>query len=289
VRIRARPSVLLLGGLCLLFGEAEGLLLAAALLCAHEAAHGLAARALGLQLLEIELAPFGGVAQIAGVEQAPVREALVAAAGPLCNLCLAALGGLFAYCLPESTPYLAGFIAANLILCLFNLLPAYPLDGGRLLRALLLAFCEFQTASRVAAGLGLLCGLGVMALSAPVYLASGKWNLSLVLGGLTLFLAALREMRSARLDAARRLLKMRIRLEEGRPVPLRTLIVPEGTRPEVLLRHFKPGAIYRVLVVDEKLRARRESWQWEIQDELFGEKRALQGEELRLQHGSMGR
>jgi stage IV sporulation protein FB len=270
VRIRARPPVLLLAGLCALFGQAEGLLLAACLLCAHEAAHALAARALGLRLLEIELAPFGGVAQIEDVERAPAREALVAAAGPLCNLGLAALGGLFAYCAPQSAPHLAGFIAANLVLCFFNLLPAYPLDGGRLLRALLLAFCEFRTASRAAAGLGLLCGFGVTALAVPVYLATGKWNLSLALCGLTLFLAALREMRSARLDAARRLLKMRIRLEQGRPVPLRTLVVPEGTRPEALLRHFKPGAIYRVQIVDERLRAGRELWQWEIEEEVFG-------------------
>lgn len=115
-------------------------------------------RRLGFRVLEIELAPFGGVARIAGLEDRPGAEALVALAGPAANLLLAMAACLACQLWPMLAGDLAGFIALNLCLCGFNLLPALPLDGGRLLRAALLPWLGRSRAGSVAAALGVALG-----------------------------------------------------------------------------------------------------------------------------------
>jgi len=103
-------------------------ILAVALLV-HEFAHALVARKLGLRVIDITIWPLGGMARMEGLSGQPSREAIVAAAGPLANLALAGVCAI----LPGSLSQVAVFM--NLILGLGNLVPAFPLDGGRLLRA----------------------------------------------------------------------------------------------------------------------------------------------------------
>jgi Zn-dependent protease len=105
------------------------LTLLAITLLAHELAHALVARHLGLRVIDITIWPLGGMARMEGLSGKSSREAMVAAAGPLANLALAAICAL----VPGSVAYSAFLM--NLILGLGNLVPAFPLDGGRLLRA----------------------------------------------------------------------------------------------------------------------------------------------------------
>src|SRR5687768_16543052 len=116
-----------LGGLALALVTAASVIL-------HELGHALTARRLGMAVGNIELHFFGGAAQV-GMPRSPREEILVTAAGPAVSFVLAALGlglglttGLRAFVL---------FGAVNLLLAVFNLLPAFPSDGGRILRALL--------------------------------------------------------------------------------------------------------------------------------------------------------
>lgn len=95
-------------------------------LLVHEFAHALVARKLGLKVLDITIWPLGGMARMEGLSGQPSREAIVAAAGPLSNL---ALAGVCAFLPGKAALFM------NLILGLGNLVPAFPLDGGRLLRA----------------------------------------------------------------------------------------------------------------------------------------------------------
>lgn len=113
---------------------------------AHELAHALAARRFGVRTAAITLFLFGGVATLEREPPTPIAETLIALAGPAASalLGLGAFGGLMALerLVPGSgdgplgiaTAYLA---LANGVLALFNLVPAYPMDGGRVLRALL--------------------------------------------------------------------------------------------------------------------------------------------------------
>lgn len=107
----------------------------------HELGHALAARAFGIPTRDITLTPIGGVARLEGMPRKPIQEVIVAAAGPAVNFALAGLAALFIPVVPASSfltaSLLTWFIWMNLILAGFNLIPAFPMDGGRILRAAL--------------------------------------------------------------------------------------------------------------------------------------------------------
>src|SRR5437667_12322091 len=110
----------------------------------HELAHSFVALRHGVEVVSIRLFIFGGVAQIASEPKSGRHEFLIALAGPAASMILAFFfGGIYLFSLLRSASSPLGAIAwylasANAILALFNLIPGFPLDGGRILRAFLL-------------------------------------------------------------------------------------------------------------------------------------------------------
>ena len=103
----------------------------------HEIAHASVAKRLGYVLNEFRLMPYG-CALYGEFEWAkPSDEIRIAIAGPLCNLVLAVLCTAIWWLIPQSYPYTATFVTANVSLLFVNLLPVYPLDGGRIALGLL--------------------------------------------------------------------------------------------------------------------------------------------------------
>ena len=130
----------------------------------HELTHALMARRFGVGTRDILLLPIGGIASLERIPERPRQEIAIALVGPIFNLVLAAaLWGVLALAGGDpdvrATTSLGEAIIAQLIwinvaLAAFNLLPAFPLDGGRALRALLSIWMGRETATRTAAGLG---------------------------------------------------------------------------------------------------------------------------------------
>ncbi|WP_437736625.1 site-2 protease family protein [Sorangium sp. So ce1335] len=166
---------------------ARGALFGAALMLAlfacvalHELGHSLVARRFGLTVREILLLPIGGVAMLSGRPQKPLHELLIALAGPAVNVVLAALllvaSGLFGF-LPAlselgsaaSTPSLPTavlwLLGANVALALFNMIPALPLDGGRVLRAGLSMAVGQARATSAASVIGQVIAVGLFAVA----------------------------------------------------------------------------------------------------------------------------
>lgn len=134
----------------------------------HELAHSLVARRYGLGIGGITLFLFGGVAELNDEPKSAASEFWIAIAGPAMSGALALLAGLIAAALPDTgvLAVLVGYLAAvNLMLALFNLLPAFPLDGGRVLRAWLWHRSgDLLAATAKASGTGVVLAFGLMGL-----------------------------------------------------------------------------------------------------------------------------
>jgi Zn-dependent protease len=182
VEVRLHGSVFLLAivlGLSSLLGSGLGAavgtvaILAAVLGCVtlHELGHIAMARAFGTHTSGITLYPFGGVASLTRPAASGTEEVLVALAGPAVNLGLAAVAGIPMLFLGPIEPLLT-LCMVNVGLLLFNLIPAYPMDGGRVLRGALWAFLGERRATWWAARVGQVLsvglGLGGLYLGAPM-------------------------------------------------------------------------------------------------------------------------
>ena len=175
----------------------------------HEFGHALTARRFGIVTRDITLYPIGGIASFEGMPERPGQEFLVAIVGPMVNLVIAALLYLLlaaAGRLPSldaldnadtitQLPFLYSLLLANVMLAVFNLVPAFPMDGGRALRALLSFRMDKVTATRIAAGLGQMLAI--------IFVFLGFFsNFWLVFIGLFIFIGAGSEVAYARVQSA---------------------------------------------------------------------------------------
>lgn len=162
----------------------------------HEFGHALTAKRFGVKTRDITLYPIGGIASFESMPEQPAHELLISLAGPMVNIVIAA--GLWIYLrasgqMPDvssmndgqltNLPFLFSIMMANSILAVFNLIPAFPMDGGRVFRALLGFAMDKSTATRIAASLGQLLAI--------VFVFLGFFfNFWLVFIGLFIFLGA---------------------------------------------------------------------------------------------------
>lgn len=200
----------------------------------HELSHALVARMEGIEIIEIVLHPFGGLARLRSDPETPGAEFRIAVAGPAASFLFAVLAfGAYQVALigdyRTSAAILFFIGSGNILLALFNLFPGYPLDGGRILRALIWRRRgSMMEATRIAGLCGILIAVTLMVVG--VYIAvSPKWNGTLsglwsVMVGLFLFDAAASVVRHAR--------------QMKQATVADAMSAPLSIEPDVLISHF---------------------------------------------------
>jgi Zn-dependent protease len=188
-------------------GATQGVLFIIALfVCVllHEFGHAFAARAFGIQTPDITLLPIGGVARLSRIPDEPWQELIVAIAGPMVNVVIAA--ALFVVVRGSGSvdqlesiedpriDLLAKLASINVMLVRFNLIPAFPMDGGRVLRALLAMFMPYSRATWIAARTGQVLAI---CLGLYSYFGPGK-NPILIFIAIFIFMGAQQELAMAR-------------------------------------------------------------------------------------------
>jgi len=243
-----RWSVSLQGGISgALFGILVILLLFVCVTL-HELAHSLTAMRFGVRVRDITLLPIGGLAQMEKIPEKPRQELLMSLAGPSTNLAIAAL--LFVICLPfgiRSAVSIGEFfrmmgtiswggllsylVMTNLALGLFNMLPAFPMDGGRVLRALLAMRLDYTSATTwaVIIGQGLAWFLGLYGV------VNGSWTLAII--AIFIYLGAGEEGRVVQVKGVLR--GIRVHQAMSRQVKVLSPLEPLSHAVDLILQTFQ--------------------------------------------------
>ncbi len=225
IAIRVHVTFLLIVGLgAFEWGATHGMrgaVFGAVLVCSlffcvalHELGHSVVAQELGVSVKEILLLPIGGVARLGREPKTPLHELFIAVAGPLVNVVLAVVlgvvglvalgtqwftsGGFLESLIapPSLTTLLSTLLIGNIALAVFNMIPALPMDGGRVFRALLSLVLGKPRATTIAATVGQMFALGL------AFLGIFGRNPILAIIGAFVFIGAAQERSASRLMTA---------------------------------------------------------------------------------------
>ena len=240
---------------------------------AHELSHAVVARRFGLRVRDITLFIFGGAATLEGDPKRPLDEALIAAAGPLASLAIGiVLSVADAAIEQEQVGAIVGWLGyINISLGLFNLIPGFPMDGGRILHAILWRVRgDRNAATRNAAAVGRLFGYvliagGVYLIIQQVSLFGGVW---LALIGWFLSNAAESTVAQMSVEHALRGIKVSEVMENDPPSVSPNMTVAElvndrlirGEHRSFLVRH-EDGGLAGIVTLSDVRRMPRENWE----------------------------
>lgn len=215
IQVRIHATFVLLLGLYAWMGYLDGnfegaqsvvVLMLLLFLCVllHEFGHAFAARAFGIRTPDITLLPIGGIARLERMPTSPWQEFIIAVAGPAVNVVIVAALFLFTREMPswdqlfridpDRQGVAVTLLKVNCGLIAFNMIPAFPMDGGRVLRALLATRMRHSLATLVAARIG----QGIAVLFAVAGLIQGGFSMLMVIA-VFIFLGAQQELIYARL------------------------------------------------------------------------------------------
>ena len=235
--------------LAMALGSGQELAILGVSLLLHEMGHAMCARLLRVRVIELELMPVGGAVRLENVWRLRPGQLIgVAFAGPLVNLLIM----LACLSLPEGvwTPTAAHTIQLNRTLFLFNMFPALPLDGGRVLCGLLGRRMSPARAVRIGVRIGTGMACALLALAA-INLRYGPLNLTPLLAALFMVCSAPAELRNASSAVILSLLERRDELAREKVMPVRVLAVSPDADAGCVLSALRPDMVHVFLCVNE--------------------------------------
>lgn len=159
----------------------------------HEFGHVLTAKMLKIKVYEVELMPYGGISRMEELSKlGGTAEAAVSAAGPAASFILSLVFSFFR----EYSLLLDSAYRYNLIICLFNLLPVIPLDGGKITRNLLCFFLGYRQATKILSSAGKIAAFLLLGSNIHMLMVGGRSG-ALIIAAVFIFIGALREERNS--------------------------------------------------------------------------------------------
>ncbi|WP_146201053.1 M50 family metallopeptidase [Tumebacillus permanentifrigoris] len=252
MKVRVHPLFLLLLLASLGAGMIVETLVLFTIVIVHELGHVFVATSYGYKIREMQILPYGGVAKLehGAMGWNPRHEVAIAIAGPLNNLLMILVGVLLHAAGWWSDGLTQFFIKGNLMIGFFNLLPALPLDGGRILRAATSGTRGFRAATEVSIRMSF--GIAVLLiLFGLLSLWAGYPNLAFLMLGAFLLFSAWELRKGMRVDMIR-FLDAKRRGVPRRAQEVRTLAVPDTMQVREVIEQFAPDAYHMIYVLDER-------------------------------------
>ncbi len=218
----------------------------------HELCHLLAAVCLGVKVYSLIVLPFGMTVRLdPAVVRAPKKEAAIAAAGPLSNAILLLLGGLLPDPAPSMNKYL--FLIINGAMLLLNLLPIPPLDGGRILRAVVVRNVGLMPAAKVVRRISFIF-IGLICVSGIFLLLFFHGNPSLIMIGAFLLFGLINEQKNSELLMMRELLYNKETQRKDGLIPTKLLCIRASTPAKQILKKLNLSTFYIIAIIDDEMR-----------------------------------
>ena len=247
MRIYISPIMLIMAVYFVAVGMAYEFVCSLAAVLLHECAHAKVAKKLGYELNVIKLMPYGAALCGENDRLRPKHEILIALAGPLFNLVLAVVFAALWWLVPTSYVFTEAFCMCNLYIGVFNMLPVYPLDGGRVALAALSAKLDRKHAYKIMRAVSLIAGIvavGLFVLSA-VYAP----NICLLSVGLFMLASAFVPDKRAQYNALFSFGARRDRVKN--PIEVRAFAVSESAELSALVRALDPDKFSEFTVVSD--------------------------------------
>lgn len=238
----------------------------------HEMGHVVVAYGYGMKVTEVELLPFGGVARIeSDIELDPAIETYVALAGPLTNGFLALMGYLFGKLGMGNQQWLLFFINCNLMVGLFNLLPAFPLDGGRVFRACASCRLGLKKATDKAVRLSIWLSI-VLAIAGiwSLFTTHGS-NFNFLVIAIFLIYSAAKEKGSAMYLFMKFLAKKKEELFREGVLLSRQVVALETSSLKDIVKYFVPKKYHLVVVVSKDQSIKGILTEGQVIERMFGQ------------------
>ncbi len=241
------PAVIILIAL----GMGDVVLYYIPVLLLHEWAHILAASALGMTISEMELFPFGCAAKMQCFAMPRPREIFVAAAGPAVNMvfaCAVFVIDKYAFSIAAADK----LIAASVTIAAVNMLPAMPLDGGRIARAAFASFMGSRRATKVTACAGIF--FAAILIGIGIYIAiEYAPNPSFFIMGFFLCLSSIKELRNVPYTLIRDLSGKREKIDKRKTLCVNRFAARQSDKVSDILREFESGKYNVVTVLDKDM------------------------------------
>lgn len=252
VKIKINPWLLVMLISSFFWGAPLELLIVFLVVLIHELSHCGMAVLLAVPVEEIQLFPFGGVVKTPlGLETAPLKETLIALAGPASNFIMLGIGYFFMILFPQKTGWGGSFLSSNWAIGIFNLLPILPLDGGRVLRALLTYRYGIKQGTMIAILLGKVLTLGILILGVVLTINSWK-NVYILFLSIFLYTTLCQERKTVFFLYFKEVLGKKRRLHERGIMSSRYLTVLETVELNRVFQEFSAGKYHFISVLSRE-------------------------------------